>query len=190
VSADSQGKTAREFSHELVCQERTRPRVRSLRRRCGQGWFSGVPTLCHPERSVIVRRTLTRSRGTPSLSVPTKESAGNFPHEVSRARCVVRMPLRCKSTRRGPRGLSTTGTHSRASPFPPLKMTEQKVSRRRMPVWDTANNPVVLRKRKPSQREGLPTKDLCNSPLHSTISPWRNLPPRTAGRCVRLYRRL
>ena len=47
-----------------------------------QRTFQATPLICHPERSVIVRRTLTRSRGTPRLPAPATNPQG-----VLSARC-------------------------------------------------------------------------------------------------------
>jgi hypothetical protein len=65
--------------------------------------------LCHPERRKIVRpRTILRSRGTCFLPTPDSNHSAASPSHGQIA------------------GLSTPGTNSQASPFPPLKMTTLK----------------------------------------------------------------
>ena len=49
---------------------------------------SVIPRVCHPERSVIVRRTLTRSRGTPASARTRQRTGREFSPRTSRRRPV------------------------------------------------------------------------------------------------------
>ncbi len=68
-----------------LCAMWLRPATRPKSNRAGRtllsaavaSIFQTTPLICHPERSVIVRRTLTRSRGTQRLPAPTKKPAGS-----------------------------------------------------------------------------------------------------------------